>query len=142
MSLPVFCFIFAAQLTQENFQPSLQKSISTLLMTLFSVCMYSIIFVDTCAKRTVFTIIVFLTLQENWDVPALPLRSALAVLIEDHLHEGRKAGNGALRIGDAGLGSAQASENPLSGTGEHHSAVPGTPHASCSVLRMGISSSR
>lgn len=140
MSLPVFCFIFAAQLTQENFQPSLQKSISTLLMTLFSVCMYSIIFVDTCAKRTVFTIIVFLTLQENWDVPALPLRSALAVLIEDD--EGRKVGNGALRIGDAGLGSAQASENPLSGTGEHHSAVPGTPHASRLVLKKGIASSR
>lgn len=89
-----------------------------------------------------FTIIVSLTLQENWDVPAVPLRSALAVLIEFHLYEGRKAGNGALRIGDAGLGSAQACENPVYGTGEHHSAVPGTPLASCLVLKMGISSSR
>lgn len=89
-----------------------------------------------------FTIIVSLTLQENWDVPAVPLRSALAVLIEFHLYEGRKAGNGALRIGDAGLGSAQAHENPLYGTGEHYSAVPGTPPASCLALKMGISSSR
>lgn len=38
MSLPVLCSIFAAQLLQENFQASLQKSISTLLMTLLSVC--------------------------------------------------------------------------------------------------------
>lgn len=75
-------------------------------------------------------------------MPAVPLRSALAVLIENHLHEGRKAGNGALRIGDAGLGSAQASENPIHGTGEHHSAVPGTPPDSCLVLKMSISSSR
>lgn len=94
---------------------------------------------DTYAKRTMFTIIVFLTLQENWDVPAAPLRSALAVLIENHLHEWRKAGNGALRIGDAGLGSAQARENPIYGTGEHNSAVPGTPLASCLELKMGIS---
>lgn len=75
-------------------------------------------------------------------MPAVPLRSALAVLIENHLHEGRKAGNGALRIGDAGFGSAQASENPIHGTGEHHSAVPGTPPDSCLVLKMSISSSR
>lgn len=49
-------------------------------------------------------------------MPAVPLRSALTVLIENHLHKGGKAGNGALRIGDAGLGSAQASENPIYGT--------------------------
>lgn len=71
-------------------------------------------------------------------MPAAPLRSALAVLIENHLHEWRKAGNGALRIGDAGLGSAQARENPIYGTGEHNSAVPGTPLASCLELKMAF----
>lgn len=75
-------------------------------------------------------------------MPAVPIRSALAVLIENHLHGGRKAGNGELRTGDAGLGSAQANENPVYGTGEHHSAVPGTPLASCLGLKMAISSSR
>lgn len=70
------------------------------------ICLYSIVFVDTYAKRTMFTIIVFSTLQESWDVPAVPLRSALAVLIENQLHEGRKARNGSFRIVDPGLGSA------------------------------------
>lgn len=63
-------------------------------------------------------------------MPAVPLRSAPTVLIGNHLHEGRKAGSGALRIGDAGFGLPQASENPIYGTAEQHSAVPGTPLAS------------
>lgn len=102
MSLPVSCLISAARLIWENFQQTLQKLVSTLLMTLLSLYTHIYLSMWTNMQRegsSLFTIIVFLILWGNWDLLAVPIRSAFAVSIEYYPPERGKAGRGVLSCG-------------------------------------------
>lgn len=135
MSLPVSCLISAARLIWENFQQTLQKLVSTLLITLLSLYTHIYLSMWTYMQRersSLFTIIVFFNTMGELGSDCSSHMISICCIDLSILHLNGEKQSGECSAVDAvlrgaGFASAQASANLVYATGKHHSASAWDP---------------